>query len=312
MKPPAFFLRLFRRRDDDAPSPAVWALTALAAVALVTASVLAYRMHELSFRWFNQNRIQAVAEKAQRSPGSVTVVALGPSRLRMATLDEREMADLGAGTGLDRLHFLRIVRDSAEFADFEPMLDEIVALRPAMLLLDIDLLFKQRRALVSYHGYLLRLVGTVTRGTPYEVDQVNLQYGRSCLDAADDERRAAEEARHIDFRADSPAYARVRAFAERARAAGIRVALVHLRGAAAAEERAFGVGNDYKPDALARLEADRGVDVWRFPDRLHRADSYCDSASLAPAARAAASAWLVGRVAAALGEQPRVEEVSLK
>ncbi|HYD66271.1 hypothetical protein [Azospirillum sp.] len=312
---------------EPAPAPRRRRLLVATLVALLFASpVLAgfgatwvgYRLYDEPFVFFNQHRIAAMADRAWRNPGSAVVVALGGSRLRHATLDEGGMAELAAGHGLPKLGFLRIVHDSADIGAFEPLLDRLVALKPALVLLDLDLLFRERRALASYQAYLDVLYGAVAEGRPYLPDQVAMQYARPCA-RRDDPGWAAranldafleQAAATADFRADSPAFARVRAAVDRLRAAGARVALLPIAGPRAVEERVYGAGNAYLPGALARVRAETDLEVWRAP-ATGSDDDFCDFAHMTPEAAAGYADWLAGRIAAAVSG-PMVESVSLK
>lgn len=310
-----------------APVPGHRRLLAATLVALLfTTPVLAgfgaawvgHRLYDEPFVFFNQHRIAAMADRAWRNPGTTVVVALGGARLRHATPDEGGMAELAAGHGLPKLGFLRIVHDAADIGAFEPLLDRLVTLKPALVLLDLDLLFRERRALAAYQAYLDVLYGAVAEGRPYLTDQVAMQYARPCA-RRDDPGWAAradldaflkQAAAAADVRADSPAFARVQTAVGRLRAAGTRVALLPIAGPRAVEDRVYGAGNGYLPDALARVRAETDLEVWRAPVAAPD-DDFCDFAHMTPEAAAGYADWLVGRIAAALSG-PTVESVSLK
>jgi len=276
---------------------------------MVGATWTGYRLYDEPFQLFNQNRIGAVADKLWRNQKAVAVVALGSTPLRHATLDESAMAKLGARHGIKSLLFLRIVNETAEFADFEPMLEHILRLRPALVLLDLDLAFVERKDLFFYPAYLELLADVVERGRPYLRDQVELQYGKPCArrDTPDWEASAnpnlhlAELRAMLDLRADSPALDRVRSFVVTARAAGIRVALLPLPKTVAVAGP-LSVAPDRAAEHLH-------VPVWSYPHRLDDRRDFCDFAHLTPEAREAYSDWLTGQIAEALS-RPAVEEVS--
>ncbi|MGQ9365707.1 hypothetical protein [Azospirillum sp. ST 5-10] len=264
------------------------------------------------FVLYNRNRIDAAAFHAQQTPDSTLVVALGTSRLRMATLDEGEMARMAAAEGLPPFHFLRISANAAEFADFEPLLDRIIASQPDLVLLDMDLLFRERRPLAFAKERLRAVADTLVGGPPFALDQVRQQYAKTCAPPA-----AGGVAAFVDdqdwrfaLAADSPAYQRARAFAERAAAAGVAVAVLEMRRPPAVEQSRFG-GAPYLPEATARLAADGAFDVWRFPARLQRDASYCNFMHLGDEARAAYSEWLVATIAGSTGA-PAIEAVSMR
>lgn len=293
----------------------------LAVLVMVGATVAAtwtgYRLHDEPFQRFNQNRVAATADRLWQTRGGVGVVALGSSALRHATLDETPMAALGARHGIASMQFLRIVNDAAEFADFEPMLQDILRMKPALVLLDLDLAFVERRDLYFYPAYLGLLGDAVEGSRPYWRDQIELQYAKPCARrddpaweaSADPDRYVKELRAMLDLRVDSPSFERVRSFVEAARTAGIRVALLHLPTSTAAADRLFGPDNTHLPLALESAEEIMRVPVWTYPRPLDDRRDFCDFAHLAPEAREAYSDWLAGQIAEAL-DQPAMEEVS--
>lgn len=294
-------------------APVIVLLAVLATVgAMGGASWTGYRYADEAFVRYNLNRIAAVHDRVWRTPKAVAVVALGSSPLRDATLDETAMGRLAARHGVPGLHFLRVVNEPAQFADFEPLLEGILKLRPALLLLDRDLLFAERRDTYFYPAYLSRLGEMVERGRPMLRDEVALQYGRPCARRESPERAedpglyVEETLAMLDLRADSPAYARVRGFAAAAQAAGIRVALLALPRPEAVEERL---------EAALRTSLDDVVElprvpVWHYPRALDDRRDFCDFAHVAPEARNLYAAWLAGQIAEALAK-PAAAEVSV-
>lgn len=297
---------------DRGPPWTVWLVAGAILAVLAAGTAISLHHSDRLFVRYNRERVEAVAAKAAEAPGVPVVVALGASRLRHATHDEAAMAGLAASRGLPGLHFLRIVHNSGEFADFEPLLEEVLALRPALVLLEIDLLFKERRALPFHHIHLRDLMDVAMRGRslPGEGEQREQQYGKPC-DRRDEagwdhdpgrlDRFARNVGREMRFDADLPAYGRVRRFVERAAAAGVRVAILHLRSRPVWEARLHGPGHDYRPDALARVAQDPAMALWRYPAALQDGARYCDYVHLTAEGRDAYSAWLAERMAAALG-----------
>ncbi len=290
------------------------ALVLVLAGAMGGATWTGYRLYDEAFVRHNMNRIDALADRLWRDSGGVAVVALGSSPLRHATLDETAMRSLAARHGVASLHFLRIVNEPAQFADFEPMLERIVRLRPALVLLDLDLLFAERNDTHFYPAYLSRLGDMVEQRRPYLRDEAALQYDRPCArrvppgweTAADPDRYMEELRGMLDLRADSPAFAQVRAFVVAAQAKGIRVALLPLPKPEAVEDRL----NAALPAPLADLAELPRVPVWHYPRDLDDRRDFCDFAHVAPEVRETYSGWLAGQIAEALST-PAVEEVSL-
>ncbi|OYD85865.1 hypothetical protein CHT98_03710 [Azospirillum brasilense] len=284
-----------------------------------------YSLHDRPFAWYNSNRIAATAERAARAArdlSPVVVVALGDSALRHATLDEPGMAALAAKHGVESLHFLRIVHDHARFEDFEPLLGDVLKLKPALVLLDVDLLFAERSDLAGLRRYGSHLTEVAMLGRSYLPDQSALQYDKPCRAVGPQGWTDAAAARWVKTRNatvrmkdDSPAFERVRRFADQARAAGVGIALLLSPRPAAVEERLYGAGNGYRPAALDRLSGHVDLPLWRFPasalPKPAKAAAFCRSGMLGPEGRDAYSAWLAGGIAERLS-RPRVEEAALQ
>ncbi|WP_372398187.1 hypothetical protein ABMY26_15750 [Azospirillum sp. HJ39] len=266
-------------------------------------------LHDQPFARYNLNRIEAMAERAARTPDSVTVVALGDTALRDATLDEGGMAALAASRGVPNLEFLRIVHRQAQFADFEPLLDRLVALKPSLILIDRTLLTASRGTVEELERYgrgLLRL----SRGQAYVQDQVALQYRRGCGPTP----AAWLTGGTPDALAGSGAAAqRVRAFIDRAWAAGIRVALIEVRDRPAPRP----AGPISTASAAANLPLwNRAVLGGGDPEQEQeygeeddgsagQPPQACADAPLRVDGRTAFSAWLTGGIAGAVaGAQP--------
>ncbi len=295
-------------------------LAPLAVAALGVPAVLwtGSRLYDQPFAWYNLNRIQALAERAAHTPDSVTVVALGDTTLRDATLDESGMAELAARRGVPNLEFLRIVHRQAQFADFEPLLDRLVALKPSLILIDRSLLTADRGPVEELERYgrgLLRL----SRGQAYVQDQVALQYRRGCGPTP----AAWLTGGTPDALAGSGAATRrVRAFIDRAWAAGIRVALIEVRSRPAPRPAGL-IATAAAAEPNGGLSAAANLPLWNravlgggTPEQEREYGEEddgsagqplqaCADAPLRVDGRTAFSAWLTGGIAGAVaGAQP--------
>jgi len=266
-------------------------------------------LYDQPFAWYNLNRINTVAERAARLPNSVMVVALGDTALRDATLDERGMAKVAAERGVPNLEFLRIVHRQAQFADFEPLLDRLIAVKPTLILIDRNLLTASRGPvdeLQRYGNGLMRLY----RGQTYVQDQVALQYRRGCGPTPS----AWLTGGAPGAVAGSTATERqVRAFIDRAWAAGIRVALieVHSRPARQAPSLISSASAAEPSVQPAPQPTAASLPLWNYGGAGAEVDDYEDAAPTAACDQASAtgrnafSVWLTGGIAGALrGAQP--------
>ncbi|MBP2309444.1 hypothetical protein GBZ48_34065 [Azospirillum melinis] len=285
-------------------------LAALAALGVLWTGSMLY---DQPFAWYNLNRINTVAERAARLPNSVMVVALGDTALRDATLDERGMAKVAAERGVPNLEFLRIVHRQAQFADFEPLLDRLIAVKPTLILIDRNLLTASRGPvdeLQRYGNGLMRLY----RGQTYVQDQVALQYRRGCGPTPS----AWLTGGAPGAVAGSTATERqVRAFIDRAWAAGIRVALIEVHSRPARQAPSLiSSASAAEPSAQPSIQpaaqpAAASLPLWNYGTAAVEPEDYedapptaaCDQASAT--GRNAFSVWLTGGIAGALrGAQP--------
>ncbi len=273
------------------------ALGGLAVLAVLWTGALLY---DQPFAWYNLNRIDAQADRAARNPDSVSVVALGDTALRDATLDERGMAELAAKRGVPNLEFLRIVHRQAQFADFEPLLDRLIAVKPTLILIDRGLLTASRGPIDELERYgngLMRLY----RGQTHVQDQVALQYRRGCGPTPS----AWLTGGTPDAVTGSSATARqVRAFIDRAWAAGIRVALIEVHSRPAPRSTGLiATASAAEPDTPAAA-----LPLWNYAARQDDemdAATACANREAGADGRNAFSAWLTGGIAGAVaGAQP--------
>ncbi|MFP5517371.1 MAG: hypothetical protein ACLGJC_30360 [Alphaproteobacteria bacterium] len=270
------------------------ALGGLAVLAVLWTGSLLY---DQPFAWYNLNRIDTLADRAARNPDSVSVVALGDTALRDATLDERGMAELAAKRGVPNLEFLRIVHRQAQFADFEPLLDRLVAVKPTLILIDRSLLTASRGPIDELERYgngLMRLY----RGQAYVQDQVALQYRRGCGPTPS----AWLTGGTPDAVTGNSATARqVRAFIDRAWAAGIRVALIEVHSRPAPRSTGL-IATASAAEPAATLP------LWNYaagPDDEMDAAPACADREAGITGRNAFSAWLTGGIAGAVaGAEP--------
>ncbi|WP_146203850.1 hypothetical protein [Azospirillum sp. TSO5] len=273
-------------------------LLALGGLAVLAVLWVGSMLYDQPFAWYNLNRIDAMADRVSRNPDSVMVVALGDTALRDATLDEGGMTRIAAERGVPNLEFLRIVHRQAQFADFEPLLDRLIAVKPTLILLDRNLLTASRSPFDELERYghgLMRLY----RGQAYVQDQVALQYRRGCGPTPSAWLTGGAPGA-VD---GSTATARqVRAFIDRAWAAGIRVALIEVHSRPA-EPRSTGLIATASAAEPSAAPSAINLPLWNYDDEDAIPATACGQASAD--GRSAFSAWLTGGIAGAVaGAQP--------
>jgi hypothetical protein len=263
--------------------------------------------------WVEANRARLAElhrEAAIRQPSDagVTVVALGDSKLRYATMDEAALTEMAARRGIHAPHFLRLDRDNATFDDFASLADDILAARPDLIVLQLDLLAREPALLHDFWIYLYTGLRSLLRGRPFEEASAV-----GCSDKQDPDWNAGDAvwrgmlANHRNaFRVDmaSPAYERVRDFVGRAKRLGVGVVLLGVPATARAENHFYGSGNRFYPGTMARVRADALLEVWQYPDRLSDQQHYCDFTHLNERGRTLFSRWLLARLVDRLAPEP--------
>jgi hypothetical protein len=288
---------------DEAPPLRIWMVSVLVLAAFVATSLVSFARHEDPFVPYNAARIAAFAA-GKPGAGTYKVAALGDSRLKYGTLNQPELASLAAAFGVRDLRFLRIVDNAATYDDFEGLEEAILASRPDLLLIQLDLVLRERALLRRYEEYKLyleRWLRHLLRDASLDEDPQRLQVATGCPEDAARERfwprvMTLERWSHVD-----PSSRNFRAalrFAGRAVQAGSDVVLLEILSSP--EVRAFyrGTGLDDRA-ALERLRRESDLPLWRFPAELAGSQHFCDYVHLDDAARARFSRWLVGRIAAA-------------
>jgi hypothetical protein len=247
-----------------------------------------------AFLEFNQQRADDFAAPPQGD--ELRVVMLGNSRLKYATLHDAQLADLAADLGYGRMRFLRLVNNWAVFGDFAPLADAIVAARPHVIVMQLELLAEERaeRARVLLlREYVEWLMFGRGPWNPGDVDQRELQYGTPCAMVAAEtlEERQRRVRRWLLVRPDGPSSRLARAFIAQVAAQGTAVMLLTLPRTSTMESAARSASDEMRAAAerLILLHPEVGLVAPAGPaDPL-----YCDLVHMAEPARGAFSAELL-------------------
>jgi len=138
--------QLAKGSADTAPPLLAWLwAAAFAALAVAAFFHLAGKLampQSQAFLTFNQERVEAFA--SAQAPDALRIALLGNSRLKYGTLGEAELAALAADLGHRPMRFLRLVNNWAVFEDFAALESAILAARPDVVVLQMDLLAQER------------------------------------------------------------------------------------------------------------------------------------------------------------------------
>ena len=221
---------------EIAPPVVAWLWAAAVAVLAVTAFFYAAARVEIpesqAFLEFNQRRVSEFA--ASRQEDELRVVMLGNSRLKYATLNDERLGGLAAARGHGRIQFLRLVNNWAVFEDFAPLADAILAARPQVVMMQLELLVQERaeraRALLL-REHLEWLVFGRGPWNPGDIDQADLQFGTPCAKDHAPETLAERKGRvqrWLRVQPDGPSSRLAQAFVAEAAARGTAVVLLAL------------------------------------------------------------------------------------
>ncbi|MGH8721601.1 MAG: hypothetical protein ACREU4_06430 [Burkholderiales bacterium] len=222
---------------------------------------------------------------------------LGNSRLKYGTLSEAELGTLAAELGYRPMRFLRLVNNWAVFEDFAALESVLLAARPDVVVMQIDLLAQERaepaRALLlrEYAEWLM-----VGRGpwNPGDLDQAELQFGTPCAHEAGPnalEERRRRVGRWLRVEPDGAGARLAGAFVSRAAAEGIAVVLLRVPRTSTMESAMGEADENILATASRLMAAYPGIRLLAPagpPDQL-----YCDLVHLDAAGRRAFSTRLV-------------------
>ncbi len=301
------------------PAPLISWIWALAVVGMLFSrppQILGIEVpHSEAFEDFNRTRLDAFGSgtitRVAGGPKPLRVIALGNSRLKHATFDDQDFGDFGATLGEMRIEYLRIVNNWAVFKDFELITDQILALEPDVVVLQLELLGLERgqvgRTILTREYIIWRLAG-FGPWNPRNVDQSELQFHKPCTNIQTEDalwrrlHRTYEWLRD-DTAAESPKLARE--FIAKAAGRGIAVVLLGIPLTARMEQERPS-NPEHLLEIARQLEADaEGVTYLNYPEVLPD-DRYCDFVHMNKPGREAFSAWLLDElVRLARPEQPQ-------
>lgn len=302
--------------DKNPRNPAtplsVWTL------ALLLAVVLGFGGFECLFRWgppgltaFEQYNLGRIREFSKRAANAdLRIVMLGNSRLKYSTPPDVDFSKLLSDASGRHVEVLRLVNNWAVFHDFAELLDPIAALKPDIIVLQLQLL-GQERALAARSLILQDYVDWLISGNhqpwnPGDIDQAALQTAVPCVHDFSDAAlrdRLARTRQWLSFDPDSPSGRKARDWA-RAEAAGDTKVLILSIPRTPTIKQATGIDFDEKSsDVIDRLLDTQGITFARFDEPLPQ-DAFCDVVHMDEQGRERLTAWLVERLTALGGERP--------
>lgn len=269
----------------------IWLIAALVAIPTLLWALSAMRALDVppsaAFFEYNAQRVEEFHQET--AAGALGVVLIGDSRVRYGTelqdvLSERITDELG-----EEVAVLRLTNDWATYQDFDPLMPLILEAEPALVLLQEELRLKNRGYDASEaikREYLWwRLLGDGL-WNPGGNEQVFYQEEMTCevlgVEALED--RVVRLGRWVDFDADGPAVAQVKALVQELEESN--VVLRYLDVPISADAQAALPGVELSPAPL-------GI----TPDVSVGDANYCDFVHMNETARATYTDWFVVAIA---------------
>jgi len=243
-----------------------------------------------------QEHDRVLIEEFQRKEASTKVVIIGNSKMRYATYEEGLLEKSAHKLGLD-IAFLRLLSNNAVFSHFDHALDDVLAQRPDIVVVQAPLLIQEPTVGGSGFRFFQQYVRwRLFGGTIDGVDPLRIQHELICPRDVSDrnlaERRERIERRRVYDAAGANAQVAT-AFINNARAQGIQVVAVTVPVVGELESylESRGDGAKIREQALPLAQSS-----WTFSQALPN-DLFCDPIHMAPEGREIYSAWLIERVA---------------
>jgi hypothetical protein len=275
---------------------AAFAAVFLASFGLATATVVIPQ--PVAFYAFNHPRLAAFAHSGDETPRKRRVIMLGNSQLKYGTELPGDRPPPARPSSWEQMSVLRIASNLAVFQDFRSLLDEVLAARPDVIVLQLQLAEMERQIghsrLLGTRDYLEWRIFGVGPWSPDDVMQSEQQYGKPCLgDLSKHEfdTRLARYRRVARIDAAGPSATATRQFIAAATTRGIRVVVIAVP-ATARMDAAIPMWNPVVvDDLLSRFGSNPQVTLARYPEPLPD-DLFCDSLHLGGAGRTKFSEWL--------------------
>lgn len=290
-----------------------WAWAVLFAVAISVVLVnkmLAETPRSEAFYQYNAERLKTLAE--QTRAGSLGIVMLGDSRLKYATPGDAELADMLSDRLRRTVAVSRIVNNWAVFDDFAPLADLILAAQPDLVIVQEELLAKERGRsgqLLTGRAYLLWGLFGDGPWNPGDIDQVLLQEDARCsvLAKEDVHTRKKRVGRWVSFDSNGVSATAARTFIDRT--FYYDISLVLLRIPITAE--AITVLPAARPHVVESKKL-LAAAVAALGERSSMPNqAFCDPVHMNPTGRASYTTWLVDQLQLLLApDLPSVENLA--
>jgi hypothetical protein len=257
---------------------------------------------ETPFTRFNRDRIDAFVAQST-SIGGKRVLLLGSSALKYATREDTEFASRISHASGSPVSVLRITSNWGTYFDFASLVEDILAVRPDLVVLETEFLAADRppsRRFILWMRQLRTRLGFEVKEESESIPEPEVQFSYPCW-----HRKASrghqlllqERARWVVVRPDGPGPRGARGLVESILDAGAKVALVSVPRRPDYEAEA-------RPTRIAAIEGPQGrrlngrvllLEPGPIPKEL-----FCDLIHVTPVGRAHFSNWLELQVAQAL------------
>ena len=285
----------------SSPPVAVWLIVAALSAALFLSSLPAFNRYRVAERTLYDASVLRLASFGKRESGlrqSLRVIAIGSSVMGKAVFMDNDMEALAFRHGLEGFEFMRLTRPAGSVKDFMPLLDDLFAAAPDIILLEASSVFhdihRVRNAFARKYAEFLKgmLMKSLKAGrfTLPEPEEAHTEeaFERPLLG----NRAPSLASLIIHWKERSPiGISELAPFFSEAGKRGIRVVLVGIPRHPEFEKH-IGPPGPEERELRERLEEDYGVESIEFPSRTGAA-SYSDFVHLNGEGRLEFSLWLI-------------------
>lgn len=302
------------RRDNLPPPARVWLFATLFGLIFIGGFELVSTEVEIpssqAFLNHNRARLSRFAALTANSPSQLKVVILGNSTIKYGTAIDEESFSF---TGSDKIRVIRIVNNWANFSDFSPLTEQILNLRPDLIVMQTDLLGRVR--LIEHFtkpAQLQRYLKWRAFG-PGDWDPLNLNQAELQTDQVDyndkseqrfeRRRKSLTEWQGIDL--DGPDAKQANDFIESARQRGISIVLLYTPVTARVEPLEKTI-QQHLSGAVNRQLEHEGVTLLEYPSEMDDSQ-FSDFVHMNERGREIYTKWLVPELLRIALESSRIE-----
>lgn len=247
-----------------------------------------------AFYLYNLPRIENFENKIKS--GSTGLLLIGDSRLRYAVYEDKILEEkLSQHTGQD-IAVLRISNNWATFGDFETLLPDIIKASPSIIVLQEELLAKERAEAAMFleaRTYYIWLLFGTGPWNPGNLNQQDLQQEMRC-EALNIEETVEERKNRtfnwIELNPESNNAQKIALFFQNFKSAQTSMKFLRIPITTIGQ------------NGLSTFKSDENIPIYEYPGQIEDR-KFCDIVHLNPEGREQYSSWFISRIALEIMEK---------